>query len=441
VGPLEYILASIDAWPQYLGFALLFLMLHLPLMRRWAIGFYDPLLVLLFSGAMSCTAVAFMFIRGDVAPVYALSFTTCQLAYYAGLGIGGAGMRRPPPPPSIARPGSFAAWTLAVSAVAHICATAATWAIVGIPLFRASRLGAFAGSGGLGILERLSESSGLIALFSVVYLMASQRRLRLHAGSWLFLIWYLVSVALSGSKGAFLSVLQAALSAAFVYTGLRYQRNRFWGGRPGMVMIGLAVVFAVAVLATQEQADLVTAMVGLLIRIVSYADIYVFAYPDGLIEQLQGNNALVAMFGGFLSTLRLFPETGLEPHIGLQFTGLVFPDLDIVAGPNPQHAVFGYHYFGLFAPLYSLLLGLLTAAVQRNLYHRRHFSFLGGLTAFLAYLSLVDVSVDFGYALSKLASALIGGTLILGLVVLLHPLEPLIGRRPSRGAVGATPTA
>jgi hypothetical protein len=440
MGPLEYILASIDAWPQYLGLAVLFLVLHFPLMRRWAIGFYDPLLMLLFAGAMSCTAVAFMFVRGDAAPAYALSFATCQLALYAGLGIAGAGTRRPPPPPSIALPGSFAVWTLAASALTHVSATAATWAIAGIPLFRPSRLGAFTGSGGLGILERLSDSAGPIALFSVVYLMASQRRIRPHAGSWLFLAWYLVSVALSGSKGAFLSVLQAALSAAYVYTALRYQRNRFWGGRLGLVMIGLAVAFAVAVLATQEQADLTTALTGLLVRIASYADIYVFAYQDGLIEQLQGDNALVAMFGGLLSTFRLFPVEWLEPHIGLQFTGLVFPDLDIVAGPNPQHAVFGYHYFGFFAPLYSLALGLLTAAVQQNLYHRRHFGFVGGLVAFLAYLSLVDISVDFGYALSKFASALIGGTLIVGLVALLHPLEPLIGRRSSRGAVAARTT-
>ena len=63
------------------------------------------------------------------------------------------------------------------------------------------------------------------------------------------------------------------------------------------------------------------------------------------------------MFGGFLSTFRLFPQELVPTNIGYQLVGIIFPDLDLVVGPNPQHPVFGYHYFGAFGFVFSFVLG------------------------------------------------------------------------------------
>jgi hypothetical protein len=268
--------------------------------------------------------------------------------------------------------------TLITATLVHVGSTLTIWRIAGIPLFRDSRLGAFEGSGGFGILERLAESSALMAIFAVVYLLLHRKRLRRNVLVHVFLLWFVCAIALSGSKAALLSVGQFVLSILFVYTALRNARGRFWGGRAGKALLVGATLFAVAVLATQNEGDLVSAGLAFAYRVASFGDVYVFAYPNGTIESVQGSNPLVGLFGGFLSTFRLFPQESVYPNIGYQFTGIVFPDLELIVGPNPQHPVFGYHYFGPFAFVFSFALGLFTSRVQARFYNRAHTTFVSG---------------------------------------------------------------
>ena len=264
MSPLEYLGAAIADWPLYLGLATLFLALHSPLIGRWTVGIYDPLFVLLVSHALGWAIVWFMFLRGDIASRYVFSFSAAQLAFYLGLGVarllGGQPPRVQIPPDGLALP----SLTLALSIAVNVTTTLAIWALAGIPLFRDSRLGAFQGSGGFGILERLAESSGMIAVFSLVFLGLRRRGLLAHPLILLAWTWLLTAVALSGSKGALLTLGQCVLSIAFVYGGLRTARGRFWGGQVGKLMIVAASLFAIAVLTLQQDGNAVLAGVGLL---------------------------------------------------------------------------------------------------------------------------------------------------------------------------------
>lgn len=421
MSPLEYIMASLDDWPQYLMLVVLFIGLHAFMIRRWTVGIYDPLFMMLVSNALGWAIVWFMYLRGDIVLVYAVSFTAAQLALYLGMGVGRRWRVRTIITPLRHEGPLLPTLTLATAAAVHVASTLVIWILVGIPLFRDSRLSAFQGSGGLGIIERLADSSSLIGLFSVTYLLLRRPHLRRNLPILAFLFWYAMTMALSGSKGALLTVAQYLLSIMFVYGGLRMRRDSFWGGRAGKWLVVLSPLFALAVLALQQDGDLELAAVGLLYRLVSYGDIYIFAYPDGTIESLRGANPLVGMFGGFLSTFRLFPQDLLHTSIGFQFTAIVFPDLDLIVGPNPQHPVFGYHYFGAFGFLFSFVLGLLTMAVQTRFYFRRHSSFFTGLISFMLYFALVSISLDFDYSMSKLANMIIGLVVIVGPVLLLHP--------------------
>jgi len=433
MSPLEYLGGALESWDLYVLLALLFVALHWVLIRRWAVGIFDPLLLLLFANALGWAIVWFMYLRGDIATRYVVSFTAAQLAFYAGIELGHR-FRPTIGPPEIA-PGkdplpAFALW---ISAAVHVCSTLAVWMIAGIPLFRESRLGAFQGSGGFGIIERLADASALIALFSAVYLLLGQRERGRKLPVYGFLLWFLLSLGLSGSKGALLSFGQYVLSIVFVFGSLRERSDRFWGGRMGKVMVVAATLFAMGVLATQQESDLSTTVLALVYRIVNYGDVYILAYPDGTIESLRGSNALVGMFGGFLSTFRLFPQEQLQLNLGYQLVGILFPELDVVVGPNPLHAVFGYHYFGAFGFVFSFVLGVVTIAVHSHFYFRRHRTFVAGLWAFLLYFSLIGLSGDFEYTLSKLASILIGLVVVFAPVLFLCPQAVLL--RPRRARV------
>jgi hypothetical protein len=433
MSPLEYLGHSLPFWHEYALLLALFLALHWVLARRWAVGIYDPMFMLLMSNVFGWTIVWFMYVRGDIAAQYVVSFSAAQLAFYAGIGAGRWSWRSPARLPAPADDVGVPRMALALAATVHLASTLTVWSLVGIPLFRPSRLGAFEGSGGYGILERLAESSGLIAVFSAVYLLVRHRDARgslVVAG---FVLWYLATIALSGSKGALLSVGQYVLSILFVYTGLRHRKDRFWGGWAGKVLIAVSAVFAVGVLVVQQQeeADLAAAALAFAFRIVSYGDVYVFAYPDATIEALQGTNAMIGMFGGFLSTFRLLPLELVHTNLGLQFTGIVFPELDLIVGPNPQHPVFGYHYFGSLGVVFSFVLGLVTVGAQARFYRHPHSTFLSGLAAFLLYFAVAYIAVDFEYAMSKLASTIIGAVVVLGPVLALRPHVPIMFlRRP-----------
>jgi len=442
MSPLEYLGTALESWDLYVLLALLFVALHWALIRRWTVGIFDPLLVLLFANALGWAIVWFMYLRGDIATRYVVSFTVAQLALYVGIEVGRRFRPRIGPPELLSGKDPIPLATLWIAAAVHVSSTLATWTIAGIPLFRESRLGAFQGSGGFGIIERLADSSELIALFSAVYLLLHRRGRWRNVPIYGFLLWLLLSLGLSGSKGALLSFGQYVLSILFVYGSLRQRSDRFWGGRMGKVLVVAATLFALAVLATQQEGDLGTAAVALIYRIVSYGDVYIFAYPDATIEGLKGSNALVGMFGRFLSTFRLLPQELLHTNIGYQLVGIIFPDLDLVVGPNPQHAVFGYHYFGAFGFVFSFVLGVVMIAVHSNFYFCRHRTFVTGLWAFLLYFSLISISSDFEYAVSRLASTLIGLVVVFVPVLLLCPHGVLLRARRSRlGAMQDVGTA
>ena len=133
-------------------------------------------------------------------------------------------------------------FTLWISAAVHVSSTLAS-----LDDRRASRYSATRAlersrvPAGFGIIERLADSSALIALFSAVYLLLR------HRGPWRnlpiygFLLWFLLSLGLSGSKGALLSFGQYVLSILFVYGSLRAAKRpvsgadawaRFWSSPP-----------------------------------------------------------------------------------------------------------------------------------------------------------------------------------------------------------------
>lgn len=426
MNPLEYVAGVIADWDHYLILLLVSALLHwLLLLRTRTLGFFDPLFFILLGSVFGWAIVWFMFLRGDIAGVYAASFTVTELAFCAGLYAAGRPGNVPETRTAIGEPAGFAIAVFIAAAGMHIASTLTIWALVGIPLFQVSRLGAFVGSGGLGILERLSDAGGPIALFSALYLAMGNARTRRRFAYYGFFFWYTVASGLSGSKSGLLVIGQCVFAVAFLFTDLGRRDASYWGGRLGKVFIGVATAFAVLVMLVQQDADLPTAVVGLAYRMVAFGDIYVYAYPDATIEHLQGDNPLVGLFGGFLSTFRLLPVEQIHTNIGYQFTLLTFPDIDYIAGPNPRHPVFGYHYFGPFAFAFSFILGLLTVWVQRSLYFPAKRDYLHTLIAYVMYTALVTISVDFDYSMSRLASMLIGLCFVLMPALLLFPGQTL----------------
>ena len=100
MSPLEYLAEAAADWPGYALLVALFLIVHAPMVKRWAVGVYDPLFLLLIANAFSWSIVWFMFLRGDIALRYVVSFNVAQLALYAGMWLGRPRSEAPSPAPA-----------------------------------------------------------------------------------------------------------------------------------------------------------------------------------------------------------------------------------------------------------------------------------------------------------------------------------------------------
>ncbi len=434
--PLEYLASSLTWWREYLAILAVSLALHWPFMRRLCVGVFDPLFFVLIGDAFGAAIVVFMYWRGDIAPIYFASYAFAQIFFY--VGMCSAALLRPrrglADKPQDANEVGLPLLIFGAAALLHLATTLISWGLAGIPLFRVTRLGAFAGSGGLGILERLSGPTGGIALFCALYLMCSVQG---RSYRWIFFpfsTWLLFATAMSGSKSALLFIGQIVFSFAVIYGRIDARSGVFWGGRFGRGFLAIAAVFALFTLTIQRDGSVATAVASLLYRFFSYGDIYVFAYPGRMIEFVKGDNPLIGLLGAPLSTFRILPLEMIYSNIGHQLAQLVFPNLSYVAGPNPRQAVFGYHYFGHYAFVYSFVIGALTILAQRAAYYTPGRGFLGALIALQVYLALFQVGVDVETASTKLVNSFLALT-----VILLFALPVYFASRVTRGAASRVP--
>lgn len=409
MSPLLYLVRISEHLDLYLGLLAFLAPVHLWLARRLAVNIFDPLFIVILADWFGFALVSFMHLNGDIRSEHFYYYVCSQIAFYGGLLAAQAVFRGPRARP-FDPPYALVKWVLFFSTGVHFAATAVKWGLTGIPLFNTSRLGAFADSGGLGIIERFETGAFYIFSFSVMLVWVRFRKEAFWTAV-LGICWLLAYVALSGSKAALLGVMQ-------VYFLLRYlvsdrSQSNFFGAKGGGKAFILASVFSLGVLAVQSQGDVQEVFLGLAFRLVSFGDIYIYAYIDDTLRYIQGDNPVIGLFGGALSTFRLMPGDWLYKNMGLQFSEIIFPGLDYLAGPNPRHNVFGFHFFGWGGLVFSLFIGLFITYLQARLYRRTTTGYFTALWAFLLYFSLVSLSGDFDYSLSTLSSIVIAAVVVL----------------------------
>lgn len=409
MSPLLYLVTIGEHLDLYLVLLALLGPVHFWLARQLAMNIFDPLFIVILADWFGFALVAFMHLNGDIRAEHFHYYVCSQLAFYGGLLAAKAAFRGPRPLP-FDPPFALVKWVFSFALAIHFAATAVKWGLTGIPLFNTSRLGAFAESGGLGIIERFETGAFYIFTFSVMLLWVRFRK----QAFWISvggILWLLLYIAFSGSKAALLGVMQVYFLARYLVSDRL--ASGFFGAKGGGKAFATAALFSLGVLVVQSQGNLQEALLGLAFRLVSFGDIYIYAYINDTLRYIQGENPFIGLLGGTLSTFRLMPGEWLYKNMGLQFSEIIFPDLDYLAGPNPRHNVFGFHFFGWGGLIFSLLIGLVIAYLQSRLYRRPSSGYFSALWAFLLYFSLVSLSGDFDYSLSTLSSILISSVAIL----------------------------
>ena len=403
MSPIQYFGVVSDHFVLYALLLLLTSPLHYWLAKRLTFGIFDPLFMVILTDWFGLVIVSFMRIQNDISELHFFYYITSQVTLYAGL-FTVSRSKNVHNESVLTLPPSLEKLIIFFSLLFHVTATGIKWALTGVPLFNVSRLGAFANSGGFGLIERIENGSFYILAFCTIFHFINSR-IKSKKTNVLIMTWLLIYLSLSGSKGALLGIVQILFLIKFVFSS----NNEKGSSEPSNTLIYFLVsgIFAFAVLAIQSQGDIIDALAGFAFRLVSFGDIYMYAYLNDTIHYITGDNPIIGLFGGMLSTFRIIPVDWIYPHMGLQFTGLIYPDLDYMAGPNPRHNVFFYHYFGWMGVVFSYIIGILIRFFQMRLYALKRRGYLSLLWAFLFYFAFISLSADFEYSLSLISSILV----------------------------------
>jgi hypothetical protein len=267
----------------------------------------------------------------------------------------------------------------------------------GIPLFLPSRLEAYIGGSGVGILSRVTDISLLCTLLCYYFLLANREQTRitgLHHLCFLVLITFLI---LSGSKSAFLNLVFCLFCLLRFYPSLRETTKNVFPFsllRHKLLLFTVGAVFALIIIAVEKNETPLNPLQELGLRFISSGDIYYMAYPNNVYKLIDNSHGFRALFMDFLGFSRIYPWNELPQAIGLDLIKYHHTG-DIIWGPNARHNVFGLIYFGYGGSvLFSLIIGTMVGFFRNKLLSLSGCNFFFFLLYSLFYIKIAFMETD-----------------------------------------------
>lgn len=296
-----------------------------------------------------------------------------------------------------------------ISLVVYLYATIYTYTHIGIPLFMRSRLELYENTG-LGFLGRFTDFASFYLCYYTFHEIITMRKKKYI----LVLGVIAINLFLSGSKGAILILLTTFFVYYWFYLGKK--------ARIKWKYILLVIPFPILVLMMQaetEELPVSDALSLLGIRLMAYGDVYLYAYPNDIIDQVKILHPFYSFLKPLLAPLRLMTTEATDNAIGLQLFWTVNPSYTgMNQGPNARMAIMGWCYFKWLGILFSAFCGWLLAFI---LYRGRKYfphSFLGICIYGYLYNFSFSIITDFSLFLGSLATLVIN-LLFYGVIVLL----------------------
>lgn len=266
--------------------------------------------------------------------------------------------------------------------------------IRGVPLLVENRLEIYQVGGGFGLITRMFDVLLVIIFY---YLLDVYRQKGWYWREWLTLFVVVAIQILSGAKSAVLTLVFIVSLHAF-YSGALSQGDRrlirLMKKMTFFAIGGFLVIAQIQISDISIGAQSLTLLDQMALRFVNNGDAFVYAYPNNLIESLDGSNPMGALFREYIAFFRLASPGELPTHIGLQLSR-AFNGFDVNTQTNAKHNIFGYVNFGYFGGiLYSLVVGLCIGFLRYKILNRRVTSWKFGVPYILLNLGVLTSASD-----------------------------------------------
>ena len=370
-------------------YCIFFASLHYFIFRRYVYSIFDPFMLIVLSLIFYSIDIFFMYHLDAISDYYFYHFVFSQILFYTGIMlIKPIKLNRLV---ALSTNKSICSDLLAekslyyLSSGIFVLSQIASFVIIGIPLFMETRLMAYAGGGGLGILGRIIPVTTTITLFLLVDRLFSTRKRGAIAKSYdvAILIFTILSLLSTGAKSSILAIVQLVFLYGFFvcrfkeYSGILGKLQKFQ-----RVFFTLAVVGAMGIIVIElvrVNYEKINPLIMLLHRFIQSGDIFMYAYQDNVIEQMYRGNPFVVMFADLIGMLRIISWDDIPNQLGNQLYRFYAGD-ELPKGPNPVHNVFGLFYFGYWGSLiFSFVMGYILSFTRNKLMYILPKSRIGGI--------------------------------------------------------------
>lgn len=390
----EFTLLLVDNIYAYILSLIFVCVLYYYLFRKKIISLFDPFTMSVLGSAMGCSIVIFIFVTGEISSYYFLQYSFSQLAFFLGFFLfNNTKLKLQYSDNNPFKISSRYFYAYSVISLIYIISNLIIYYAVGIPVFSEFRLASVGVGGGFGVINRLIHVYNPISVyFSLCFYFS--KKIKFKRFSVFILVCNLIIIILSGSKSAFLGLIQG-IFLFFLLNRQHFGYHLFMLKKKQKLLFIIAGGMAIVTIILQTNSNLFSSFASLMFRIVSYGDVYYLSYPNQIIESVSKTNIFIVVFGDLLRTLRLLPKELAPPGIGFEIYNLANGTIDSIAGPNPRHNIYGYVNFGFWGCLpFSFICGCVLNFVRRLFLTSYRSTQFRKILVLIIYLNVVSIETD-----------------------------------------------
>ena len=406
------------------------------LYRKWFVSILDPFFWAAVMSSCGFAVVIFMYVEGTMQTKYLFSYLVTQFTFlFSALFFNRLGFhslfRKPF---HIQHQHSIVQLVHLICMVGVVCIQLYVYRSEGIPMFMESRLGAGKGGTGAGLLYRFLSIWGIIAFMLSLYTINLRKKTLIFYLSCGFIIFYILTLFLGGSKAALLTVANLLFIYAILFSTPSYNLlAQLKKHEKTIILLSVAAGMGVILVASHGSGNnLLLSFASLTTRFVFSGDVYWYLYPGGYIELLDSSRPLASLFSDFLGMTRLAHWDQLPEHMGIT-TYLFHHSSDTIIGPNARHNVFGYVMFGMYGSiLFSFFLGAITGTVRNIFYQASETHVLIKVFIAVLYQKVWLLETDITLALMEFDSLIVTSFTLIILVMTIIGLNALLNKKKFR---------
>ncbi len=328
--------------------------------KNYTHTWFDPLRIYLLTAAFTAVVPVFLYAIGNIDFNLFAYFTLAQLVFWLAFIIP-AKKKLILSKKILTNEKRIASILYVIFFSVYVISVGLTYILLGIPLFKESRLDTYSGSG-IGILERMIPFCQIYCIFYSFYLWKNSTGLFNSKRIITIFSFFLFAVVgiLSGSRSSFYIFLFIYWGYCYYYTRDVQKLSRYYK----FFIIGIAISLLSFSLQSGSY-NLLGSLSSFGLRAISSGDNYYMALPNDMWKQVETGPWFNHLFYGLLGPVKIIGGSNAPPPpIGFQLTWLVNPTIyGQSTGPLSSPALLGFLYFGWGGIVFSIIIGIFVSLV------------------------------------------------------------------------------